>query len=1501
MIQVVIEPAYVSTLDNFNSEGSNYLTKPASCQQLLCCNSEGWGPLNHSRNEFTPCFLNSAILLVSVFGLVAGGPTLWLLARRKDDEAIRKDWQSWTKLATTVAILSVAALQVVVQTVRRPHGWLDALSMWADIALIVSSLIIYFIQYLEKARIRSVRAVLALYWLLLLLVFGAKLYLSISRRVYQDDLTSFIFVCISFGLICLEFLLAWVIPSQTTYLPLEGGENECPSERATLISTLTFSWMTPMMRHGYKQYITEDDLWDLAKQDTARTAADTFQYAWLHQQACKEKPSLWIALFRGFGAVYAQGALFKGVADVLAILQPQLLRLFISFVDSYRSSQSQSFNLGAAIALGMFAVSVAQSLCLHQCFQRLAQTGIKLKSALVSAIYRKSLKLSNEARSMKPTGDIVNLMAVDSQRLQDVTQLSQHLWSAPLQIILCLVSLYSLLGYSMFAGVVLMVVTIPINRSITKSMRGLQKQQMKYKDARSKLTAEVIANMKFIKLFAWDSAFANRIGHIRNEGELVTLRKTGALQAVSSFIGSATPFLVACSTFAVRVLVQQKPLTTEMVFPAIALFQLLTSPLRVLPAAISSVTEASVAVSRLLAFLTADELQTDAVIREEAVTAPGEESVSIHNATFRWSTHEPGIALEDINLSAYKGELCCLVGRVGAGKSSILHALLGDQYKTTGTVALRGSVAYVAQQPWVLNATVRDNITFGKQWDSEFYVKAVKACALEDDLAQLPNGDQTVVGDKGITLSGGQKARLTLARAVYARADIYLLDDCLSAVDQHVGRHLIEEVFGRRGLLKDRTRILATNSTPVLFEANNIVLIRDGKTLQQGTYDQLRANGGDFASLIGEVNIPSQTATESTTTSSLSAIEGITHGQQEPGHLSISMATQTLNADQTSVVKGRASISGSIDPGGKTLDVEAAISKPKPDKELTHQGSVKWKVYGDYAKASSLWAVILYAATLVGAQVAEIGGNVWLKQWSEANNDPSAGVDIKKYLGIYVAFGLGSAGLVILQSSTLWLWCSIEASRKLHESMIIAILRAPMTFFETTPTGQILNRFSSDIYRIDQSLPRQFNTLFINIIKAFFYPRRHLRRYMQQYYLGAKRELKRLDGLSRSPVFAHFQESLGGLTTIRAYSQQERFSLESESRLDANMKAYFPSITANRWLGVRLEFIGSIIILSAAGLVLARLSLGSHLSAGLVGLMISYALQITQSFSSLVRATGEVETNIVSAERVLEYTHLPSEAPDIIPNHRPGISWPCQGSVRFFDYSTRYRPELDLVLQNLNLNFKPGEKIGVVGRTGAGKSSLALALFRIIEPLNGGIYIDDVDISTIGVLDLRQRLTVIPQDPALFEGTVRENLDPGEEHDDTELWAALELARLKEPVASMADGLDAKIYEGGSNLSQGQKQLVSLARAILKPLSILVLDEATAAVDTETDVHLQKALRENIFSNRTVITIAHRINTIMDSDRIVVLEKGAVVEFDTPATLMQQKGAFYQLVMEAGL
>lgn len=838
--------------------------------------------------------------------------------------------------------------------------------VWTSAARLVALLLVFFVQCKEKPQLHASGAFQSLYWLLYLLTGGAKLYSSVSRRTYQLNLRNFVVTCVEFGLVCLQSLLLLAPTFHATYERLESSDSECPSERATILSKLTFSWMTPMLRRGYKEDITEDFLWDLPKQDTAQVSAETLQDAWAHEQASKEKPSLWAVLFRCFGAAYAQGAFLKAVADVLAILQPQLLRFFISFVDSYRTKHPKPFVVGVTIALGMFSVSVGQSLCLQQCFQLLSQTGVKLKAALISAIYRKSLELSNEARGTKSTGDIVNLMAVDSQRLQDVTQFSQHLWSAPLQIILCTVSLYGLLGYSMFAGVALMVVMIPISGSILKSTKELQKQQMKNKDARSKLIAEVIANMKFIKLFAYGAAFAKRIARIRNDLELDTLRKIARLQVTSSFVGSVMPFLVACSAFAVRVLVQKVPLTTSDVFPAIALFQLLTVPLTILPATISSITEASVAVNRLTSFFTAEELQ-GAVIREDGVTAPGDEAVCIQDASFKWSEHQTGTVLNDICLSASRGELLCLVGRVGAGKSSILHAMLGDLYKVTGTVTLRGSVAYVAQQPWVLNASVMENVVFGNPWDAEFYVETLKACALTDDLALLPNGDQTEVGDRGIMLSGGQKARLTLARAVYARSDVYILDDCLSAVDQHVGRHLIDLVLGPRGLLKDRTRILATNSTPVLLEADSIVLFHDGHITERGTYDELTARGGDFVNLFHQVPSPGN-GSSAPAAACPETGECVVKGKQP-----LLEDKATSPKEQVPAIDNRAELSSAVHVGKKIPDIEASISKPKRRTELTQQGNVKWKIYGDFAKASSLLAVAFYSVALIGAQGTEIG------------------------------------------------------------------------------------------------------------------------------------------------------------------------------------------------------------------------------------------------------------------------------------------------------------------------------------------------------------------------------------------------------------------------------------------------------------------------------------------------------------------------------------------------
>jgi len=798
----------------------------------------------------------------------------------------------------------------------------------------------------------------------------------------------FVVFVISVALAAISFALEWLVPKKLSDYDALGDEDECPYEYADIFSVLTFGWMTPMMRYGYKNFLTQDDLWNLRKIDQTQSTTEAFETAW-EKQLQKKKPSLWIALFSAFGGPYFRGACIKTVSDVLAFIQPQLLRYLISFVDSYRTENPQPPIKGAAIALAMFAVSVGQTTFLHQYFQRAFETGMRVKSALTATIYKKSMKLSNEGKATKSTGDVVNYMAVDTQRLQDLTQYGQQLWSAPFQITLCMISLYQLVGVSMFAGVGAMLAMIPINGFIAKISKNLQKKQMKNKDARTRLMTEILNNMKSIKLYAWTTAFMNKLSYIRNDVELNTLRKIGATIALANFTWSTTPFFVSCSTFAVFVVTQDKPLTTDIVFPALTLFNLLTFPLAILPMVIASIIEASVAVGRLTDYFTAQELQPDAVLRPEAEVAVGEESIRIVDGRFSWNSTDESNVLENITFSAQKGELSCIVGRVGAGKSSFLQTMLGDLYKVRGEVIVRGKVAYVAQSPWVMNASVRENVVFGYRWDKDFYDRTIKACALLDDFASLPDGDQTEVGERGISLSGGQKARLTLARAVYARADIYLLDDVLSAVDQHVGRHLIDQVLGPKGILKTRTRILATNSLPVLMEANYICLLREGRILERGTYEQLMAMKGEISNLIKTASSEeSQSEDESKDSDSPRSDASQTVYGTDPNS-DDEEVEETQEGDTTlapirtgggqparrasGLELRRASTASFHGPHGKLTDEEGANIKTKQTKEVAEQGKVRWSVYTEYAKTSNLVAVGIYLITLVGAQTLQIG------------------------------------------------------------------------------------------------------------------------------------------------------------------------------------------------------------------------------------------------------------------------------------------------------------------------------------------------------------------------------------------------------------------------------------------------------------------------------------------------------------------------------------------------
>lgn len=1303
-------------------------------------------------------------------------------------------------MATTVAQAVVQALAFRVYTV------VD-FRFWATISSLLALGVITSIQYIEHWRSRQPNGVVLMFWLVYLTAHGVKMQSLVARRVYDHNLPYFVLFTVGLGLALLEFILEWLVQKAwSDYDALsDEDENVCPIVHATLFSRLWFSWASPMMRHGYKHYITMDEMWYMPHSESSEVCIDKLNRTW-SDELTKKRPSMWIALLRAFGGRYYIAAIIKVFSDIVQFIQPQLLRLLIQFVESYRTDHPQPPIQGVAIAIAMFACAMTFNVLLNQYFVIAYQVGLNVRASVVSLVFKKSLRLSNEGRGMSSSGDINNRMSTDAERIYDFTVFGHQVWSTPFQILICMVSLYRLLGWSAFAGVGVMVLSLPLNGLIIRYSKKLQKQQMKIKDSRVTLISEVLSHMKNVKLYAWTTSFMSRLNHIRNDKELNSLRKIGATQAMANAIGQVTPIFVACATFAIFVLTQNRPLSTDLVFPALTLFNMLQFPLAMLPMVLTAYAEASNSIDRLIDYFRLPELQSEAVVHPDDDVKLGDEAVRVVDGRFAWSSKDEDTALDNISFSARKGELSCIVGRVGAGKSSFLQALLGDLHKVRGEVIVRGRVAYVSQTAWVMSASVRDNVVFGHRFDQDFYDLTLKACALTDDLKSLPDGDQTHVGEKGIQLSGGQRARLTLARAVYARADVYILDDVLSAVDQHVGRHIIDNVIGPDGILSTKTRILATNAIRVLMEANFIVLLQSGKIIERGTYEQIMAMKGEVANLVntamsedqsseqGEKHgSPNSSGSSDGSSTMYAGSNGLAESDIEEVHEGrpqlepIKSADGTHRRYSTNTLR-RASTASHRGRRGKLAE-EEIDPRGREQKEGMMQGKVKWSVYKEYARASNVGAVFFYLICVVITLAVQLGSNLWLKSWSEDNDRTGSNSHIGRYIGIYAVFGIATALLVASQTIVLWIFCSIEASRKLHERMAHAIFRAPMTFFDTTPIGRILNRFANDMYRIDESLARNFNMMFNNFGKLVLtvivisastpmflvaiVPVMYIYSYMQRYYLASSRELKRLDSVSKSPIYAHFSETLAGASTIRAYRQSHRFSLESEWRVDNNARAWFAGVAANRWLAVRLEGLGALILFGSALFAIISVTSGSGISPGLVGLAVSYALQVTSAVNWFIRQTVEVEGNIVAVERVLEYAELPSEAPEIISKNRPPTAWPSRGAISIRNYSTRYREGLDLVLKGINMDIKAREKIGVVGRTGAGKSSLTLALFRLIEATDGDIVIDGIRTGEIGLMDLRRRLSIIPQDSVMFKGTIRSNLDPTGVHDDTELWTAL--------------------------------------------------------------------------------------------------------------------------------
>ncbi|POY70789.1 hypothetical protein BMF94_6201 [Rhodotorula taiwanensis] len=1354
-------------------------------------------------------------------------------------------------------------------------------------------------------------------------------------------------------------------------------QKECPRLRANIFQRLTFSWMTVMMKTGYRKFLTEEDLWALPPDDTAYALGMRLERAWQARRAKTvsqadaeptipgqqpsyavapadgrkptktektKKPSLTGALISAYGGPFFTAALFKLGQDTLAFLQPWLLKRLLNFVGSYNSPNGEPAFHGYIIALGMFVCAITQTLLLHCYFSRVFETGMRVRAGLISLIYKKALVLSPSERGGRLTGDIVNLQSTDATRLQDLCTYGQIAWSGMFQITLAFISLYQLLGWTMLVGVAVMIASMPLTALIARYQTKLQRQQMKNKDERTSIMSEILNNIRSIKLYAWENSFAQRLFAVRNDKELRMLKKMGILSASSNFLWSFTPFAVAFTTFALFSTISGKPLTSEIVFPAITLFQLLGFPLAVLPVVFSSLVEAYVSVDRLTNFLVSKELDPSAVeikIPSRELRA-GDELVSVVQGDFTWSplpaadapasTPPPVNTLQDISLSVKRGELLAVVGRVGDGKSSLLSAILGEMIKVDGRVTVRGTVAYCAQQPWIMGGTVKSNITFGHRFEPDFYELVLEACALREDLKLLPHGDETEVGEKGISLSGGQKARVALARAVYARADIYLLDDPLSAVDAHVGRHLYDRVIGPEGLLRDRARLLCTNAIPYVEQADEVIMLRRGVILERGTYSEAIQGDTELSRLLiefgksgGEEDDGNGSGSDETAVGDGPGDERKTGSDEKDKEKAEEPEVDeaTLNAEdlaiklklqQSQAVKKRAE---PIPVAEQKLQTLRELKRSTRPKERREQGSVKWSVYKEYIKANGYIGATLYLTTIVAQQGLQIATNVWLKNWSQHNSDTGENGDITYYLAIYALLGCGASLVFFLNGVLLYSLCVIRSAKLMHDRMFHAVIRSPMLFFETTPLGTILNRFSRDVYVIDEVLARVFGGFARTLAGVFgmvavistsapaflliLLPLLVIYKRVQTYYLATSRELKRLDATTKSPIFASFQETLGGVSTIRAYRQNARFIAENEARVDRNQEAYFPSINCNRWLAIRLEFIGACLILSTALLAVTTLVRTSNVNAGVVGLMLSYALSTTQTLNWIVRSATEVETNIVSVERVQEYIDLPSEAPLEVEDKKPTDEWPQHGSIRFDHVNARYRKDLDLVLRDVNFEIKAGEKVGVCGRTGAGKSSLTMVLYRIIEIDSGTVSIDDVDVGKLGLHDLRSRLSIIPQDSQMFAGSLRQNLDPSGRATDAQMWAALEQCRLKEHVEQMEGKLDAHIDEGGTNFSAGQRQLICLGRALLRRSKILVLDEATAAVDVESDRDIQTVIRRE-FAACTIFVIAHRLNTIMDCDKILVMSAGSVAEFDSPQNLLQDPDSiFYSLAKEAGL
>ncbi|KFO20675.1 Multidrug resistance-associated protein 6 [Fukomys damarensis] len=1309
-----------------------------------------------------------------------------------------------------------------------------------------------FLVHVERRKGVQASGVLFGYWLLCCLLPATSTAQQASSGDFQRDPLRHLSTYLSLSLVVAEFVLSCLVDRPPFFQKDCQQANPCPEAGACFPSRATFWWASGLLWRGYRKLLRPKDLWSLEPENSSEELVSQLEREWIRSHSA------------------AQG-------------------LFLEFMGDPRSPAWQ----GSLLAVLMLLSAGLQTLLEQQHMYRLKVLQMRLRTAMTGLLCRKVLVLSQGAKKASAVGDVVNLLSVDVQRLSESVLYLNGLWLPLLWITICFVYLWQLLGPSALTAIAVFLGLLPLNFFISKKRshrqvwgQGMdQEEQMRQKDSRARLTSAILRTMRTIKSHGWEEVFLDRVLRIRGR-ELGTLRTSSLLFSVSLVSFQVSTFLVALVVFAVHTLVaEENAMDAEKAFVTLTVLGILNKAQAFLPFCTHCLIQARVSFDRLAAFLYLEEVDPGTVDSSPSPCPPGKDCIAIQDGTFSWSQESPP-CLHRINLTVPQGCLLAVVGPVGAGKSSLLSALLGELSKLEGSVSIQGPVAYVPQEAWVQNSSVVENVCFRQELDLSWLETVLEACALGSDVDSFPAGIHTLIGEQGMSLSGGQKQRLSLARAVHRKAAVYLLDDPLAALDAHVGQHVFNQ-----------TRILVTHALHVLPQADQIVVLVDGSIAEMGSYQELLHRKGALVALLEGAGQPGGGGDrEAEPVASASD-----PGGRRPEHRS---GRSTKSPPTRDDVISEAQMAAPLDdPSGAGQPVGAGSARC---------GRVKAAVYLSYLQAMGIPLCTYTLFLFLCQQVASFCRGYWLSLWAD---DPVVdGQQMQTALRGWVFGLLGCLQAIGLFASMAAVFLGgVQASSLLFRRLLWDVARSPIGFFERTPVGNLLNHFSKEMDTVDVEIPDKLQALLtyafglLEVCLAVMtatplaivaiLPLMLLYAGFQSLYVATSCQLRRMESASYSSVCSHVAEMFQGSAVVRAFQAQGHFVAQSDALMDTTQRVSFPRLVADRWLAANLELLGNgLVFVAAMCAVLSK----AHLSAGLVGFSVSAALQVTQTLQWVVRSWTDLENSMVSVERVQDYAHTPKEAPWTLPTCAARPPWPHGGQIEFRNFGLRYWPELPLAVQGVSFQVHAGEKVGIVGRTGAGKSSLAGGLLRLQEAAEGGIWIDGVPIAQVGLHTLRSRITTIPQDPVLVPGSLRMNLDLQQQHLDGALWAALEMVQLKAFVASLPGQLQHECGEHGEDLSVGQKQLLCLARALLRKTQILILDEAMAAVDPGTELQIQAALRHQ-FAQCTVLLIAHRLRSVMDCARVLVMDNGQVVESGSPAQLLGQQGLFYRLAQESGL